>query len=75
VYTARGDFHRAITEYTRGLSTLPNSVSALTSRGMAHSAMANWDMAIADFSAILVIDPNNGQARELLTVAETMAGQ
>jgi hypothetical protein len=42
---------------------------------MAHSAMANWDMAIADFSAVLVIDPNNGQARELLTAAETMADQ
>jgi len=54
VYTARGDFHRAITEYTRGLATLPNSILALTNRGMAHSAMANWDMAIADFSCIAI---------------------
>ena len=75
VYVARGDFNRAITEYTRGLVTLPNSIMALTNRGMAHSAMANWDMAIVDFSAVLVIDPNNARARELLTAAEAMAGQ
>jgi len=75
VYSARGDLHRAISEYSRGLVTLPNSISALTNRGMAHSMMANWDMAIADFSAVLLVDPNNIQARELLAAAEAMAAQ
>ena len=73
VYHHRGDFHRAITEYTRALATLPAFIPALGSRAEVYVLTESWDLAIADLMALLLIEPENPFAIELLSIAEAMA--
>jgi len=52
-----------------GFKIMPNYHASLYSRGLAYYDKGDYDRAIADFEALLKIDPNNVKAKEILNLA------
>jgi tetratricopeptide (TPR) repeat protein len=52
----KGEFERAVEEYTACLSSKGDEVSALRGRGIAHFQLKKWNEAISDFSKARDLD-------------------
>jgi tetratricopeptide (TPR) repeat protein len=61
-YYNKGDYDRAIADYTGALRIDPNYASAYNHRGNAYFFKGDYDRAIADYTGALRIDPNDASA-------------
>jgi tetratricopeptide (TPR) repeat protein len=57
-YNNKGDYDRAIADYTEALRLDPNLVAAYFNRGDAYRNKGDYDRAIADYTEALRLDPN-----------------
>lgn len=57
IYQKQGLFEQAIEEYTIALSLNEKDLSTLANRGECHLKLENFQDALGDFNAILVLDP------------------
>ena len=55
----RGDYDRAIADYTEAIRLDPNNDIAYNKRGYAHYNKGDYDKAIADFTQAIKLKPNN----------------
>ncbi|GBU25742.1 hypothetical protein R83H12_02397 [Fibrobacteria bacterium R8-3-H12] len=63
-YYNKGNYDRAIDDYTAVLRIEPDNHEALYNRGIAHYLKGDYDLAIEDYKAVLQIDPNNASAKQ-----------
>src|SRR5689334_8452568 len=56
-HAQRGDYERAIIEFTVALQADPGSAAAHVHRGDAHRLQGDYDRAVADYSAAVELDP------------------
>jgi tetratricopeptide (TPR) repeat protein len=75
-YYMTGDHHKAINDYNKALKLMPNYPEAYFNRGIAYfnrgrmiRSVDDVKNAIADFEAVLRIEPNNAQAKQYLEMA------
>ena len=61
-WSSKGEYDRAIKDYTEAIRIDPAYVNALIGRGVSWGEKGEWDKAIADFDAALRIDPDNQYA-------------
>jgi len=61
-FAQRGDYEKAIGEYTAALQLDPASVQAFLYRGDAYRLKGDYGQALADYSTALRQDPGNAQA-------------
>jgi tetratricopeptide (TPR) repeat protein len=57
-YANKGDYDRAIANYTRAISLRPDYVGTYYSRAMAYSNKGDYDRAIADYTEALRLNPD-----------------
>src|ERR1700680_2773098 len=58
-FHAKGEYERAIADYSEALKNEPGNVLAMQGRGNACFAKKDYDRAIADYSAAIWLTPNN----------------
>jgi Flp pilus assembly protein TadD len=58
----RGDYDKAIAEYTQAIRALPNLAILYSHRGDAYDEKGDYDKAIADFTEAIRINPNYANA-------------
>jgi len=56
---SKGDFIRAIKDFTAALTSNPNSANILGERGITYASIGDNDSAIADFNEAISFDKNN----------------
>jgi tetratricopeptide (TPR) repeat protein len=61
-YYERGDYDRAIDDYTQAIRLEPNNGQHYGNRGVAYRDKGDYDRAIADFTQWIRLDPNNANA-------------
>jgi tetratricopeptide (TPR) repeat protein len=57
-YYERGDYDKAIAEFTAALNIQPNHIIAIISRGTSYYNKGDYDQAIIDYTSALRIEPN-----------------
>ena len=62
VYSNKGDFDRAIADFTKALELNPNDMEAYNHRGHVYSNKGDFDRAIADFTKALELNPDYASA-------------
>ena len=62
VYTRKGDWDRAIADFTRALELKPKYAAAHSDRAFVYYQKGDWDRAIGDYTRALELDPKDGQA-------------
>ncbi len=65
-YYEKGDYDRAISDYTEIIRLDPNDAEAYFFRGLVYDNKGDHERAIADYESALRIDPNNADARKAL---------
>ena len=60
---ARGLPHRALVHFADALKQNPTNVTALMLRGLTHEELAEFDDALADYRAVLKVDPSHKLAK------------
>jgi tetratricopeptide (TPR) repeat protein len=65
-YAARGDFDRAVAEFTRLIQLDPQDAANLIKRGAAYMSKKDWDSACSDFSDAIRLAPEDGDAYSVL---------
>jgi Flp pilus assembly protein TadD len=58
-YHEKGDYNRAIDEYSRAIELEPKQAGYYNLRGVSYSARNDHDQAIADYSAAIKLEPGN----------------
>ncbi|MCF8128751.1 MAG: DUF898 family protein [Deltaproteobacteria bacterium] len=58
LYASKGEFNRAIKDYTEAIRINPNNADAYYNRGMAWVALKNYDKAVRDFGKVVAIKPS-----------------
>ncbi len=53
----KGDYHQAITDFTKAISLYPNYAEAYEARGMSFLGLRDYTAAIDDFSRAMVLNP------------------
>jgi tetratricopeptide (TPR) repeat protein len=71
VYLNKGEYNRAIADFTKTIELLPNAPGGLLAgyyrmRGIAYQRTHNADLAIADFRRALAIDPDHQRTKDRL---------
>ena len=61
-YTAKGDFDRALNDFTEAIRLNPANSNAYNNRGHAYRAKSHFDRAIADHTEAIRLDPSNANA-------------
>jgi tetratricopeptide (TPR) repeat protein len=61
-YVNKGDYDRAISDYTQALGINPNDAQIYNNRGNAYRSKKDYDRAIADYTQALSINPNDAGA-------------
>ena len=61
-YHAKGDYDRAINDYTQAIALDPNYAVAYNNRGLAYTSNDNNDRAINDYTQAIMLDPRYAQA-------------
>jgi tetratricopeptide (TPR) repeat protein len=69
LYDRKGEYDKAIADYTKYIQLRPNDDSAYNNRGVAYKNKGDYDKAIADYEAALRIDPNHTNAKNNLEAA------
>lgn len=70
----KGNFHQAISEFTKVIETSPNDAKAYYNRGLARINQGNRIQAISDYTKVIEIDPNYADAYDGRGVAYIMMG-
>ena len=77
----RNDFDNAIADFTQVIQLEPNNAHAFLNRSSAHIHLirlgtgGDWNQIIADLEAVLRINPNHVEAREILELARQYQGR
>jgi tetratricopeptide (TPR) repeat protein len=58
-YKAKGDYERAIADFSKAIEIDPNYVTAYTNRALTYKDKGEYQLAIADFSKAIELDPKN----------------
>ena len=74
-YARKGDYRRAIADYTQAVKINPNLVLAYYNRGNAYGYNRDFNRAFADFEKVLQLDPNYPNAKENLEQARQLRGR
>ena len=74
-YLQSGYPDNALLEFNRGLAIVPDSIPGLLGRAATYQALGDVERAIADYTAVLEIDPNNADALRELSLARGSSGQ
>ncbi|MGH6974104.1 MAG: tetratricopeptide repeat protein, partial [Stellaceae bacterium] len=61
-YDDKGEYDKAIADYTQALQLDPRHETALVNRGLAYKHKGDYDRAIADFNAALGLKPDDEDA-------------
>src|SRR5207244_3554172 len=61
-YMRRGDFERAVYDYSEAIGFSPGDSDSYVSRGRAFDAIGDEDQAIENFTHAIALDPNNAAA-------------
>ena len=61
-WSNKGEYDRAIKDYTEAIRIDPNYVNAFIGQGISWGEKGEYDRAVADFDAALRIDPDNQYA-------------
>jgi tetratricopeptide (TPR) repeat protein len=69
------DYHGAIADYTKFLSTHPDRLEAYTNRGFSRAMLNDLPGAIADFDRAIELAPNNADAYNARGNVHAMAGK
>ncbi len=56
-YFQKGDYDRAITEYTKALDKVSDAFGAYHNRGLAYGIKGQYDQAISDYTKAIEINP------------------
>ena len=72
VYNGKGDYDKAISEYTEAIRLNPKYVEAYNNRGYAYMGKKEYDKAIEDFEAALRIKPDYEDAQKNLEDAKKL---
>ena len=70
----KGDYNMAILDFTSALKIIPESLMALEWRGMSYTEIGDYDRAVADWEAILRINPNDTKAKIFIEVIRFTRG-
>ena len=62
MYAGKGDYNKAITDYTAAIRLSPKYAEAPYKRGVAHSKKGDYDKAIADFTEAARLNPEFASA-------------
>jgi tetratricopeptide (TPR) repeat protein len=57
LYASKGEYDRAIKDYTEAIRINPNNADAYYNRGMVWTALKNYDKAVQDFQKVIAIKP------------------
>jgi tetratricopeptide (TPR) repeat protein len=71
----KGDYDRAIADFTEVIRLDPKSTVAYNRRGLAYDRKGNYVLAIADFTEAIRIDPKNAAAYSNRGVAYSRTGE
>jgi tetratricopeptide (TPR) repeat protein len=74
-YSDKGDYDRAIADYTQAIRLAPNVASRYYNRGLAYYSKKDYDRAIVDFNQAIRLDPNNANAKEWLEYVRQLRGR
>jgi protein O-mannosyl-transferase len=74
-YYERGEFDRAIEDYTKAIDLDPSYIHAYNNRGLAFCRIGRLDRAFADFNKALAINPTHFEALVNRGLAFDQAGQ
>ena len=55
----RGDYDRAISDFTQAIRLDPNSATAYNNRGLTYDTKGDYDKALADYTQAIRLDPNS----------------
>ncbi|MBI3704001.1 MAG: tetratricopeptide repeat protein [Rhizobiales bacterium] len=75
VYSAKGEYDRAITDYNQAIKLNPSSSKAYNNRANAYYRKGEYARAIPDYDRALKIDPNFTTARNNRAEAVKMLNQ
>jgi tetratricopeptide (TPR) repeat protein len=67
-YNGKGEYDKAIADYTQALRINPNYVNAYFNRGNAYYYKKDYARARADYEKVLQLNPNDAGARNNLEV-------
>jgi tetratricopeptide (TPR) repeat protein len=73
-YSKRGEYDRAIADYTQAIRLDPTNADAYYNRGVVYAKKDDCNRAIADFKAVLKINPNDAEAKQDLERARKARG-
>lgn len=62
VYNAKGNFEKAISDYSRAIELKPEYANAYNNRGVAYYAKGNLDRAISDYNKAIELNPKHVNA-------------
>ena len=74
VYSAKGDYDRAIADYNQAIQINPEADLAYHNRGLAYSDKGDYDRAIADYNQAIQINPKYGETYLFRGLANLYAG-
>ncbi len=75
VLTQRGDFDRAIEDYSRAIQLEPSSLVAYNNRGIVYASIGEYEEALQDFDQALNIDSNSLIALNNRAILYTLLGR
>lgn len=61
-FSSKGDYDRAISDYTKAIELDPKNSDAYYNRGNTYVMKGNFDLAISDFTRAIELDPKNSDA-------------
>ncbi len=74
-YYRKGDYDRAIADYTRAIQLKPNDAEAYYNRGNAYADKGDYDRAIADYERAIQLKPDLAEAYYNRGIAYKMRGE
>jgi tetratricopeptide (TPR) repeat protein len=63
-YNGKGNYDKAIVDFTQAINLDPNYAAAYYNRGLAYANKGDYDKVITDLEAVLRIDPHHPYAGE-----------
>jgi tetratricopeptide (TPR) repeat protein len=75
VYTDKGQYDKAISEYTKALKIKPTYAEAYYNRGYTYTIKGKYDDAIRDFDKALELNPKYAKAYHIRGIAYASKGQ
>ena len=71
----QGNFQQALVEITNTLETFPHAALLHNIAGASHAGLMQFDLAIANYTQALTIDPNYAKAYSNMVIARNAKGE